>query len=26
VLGDFADVSYTDPHNKVTSRFYRDGD
>ena len=26
VLGDFDDVSYTDPHNKVTSRFYRDGD
>ena len=26
VLGDFDDVSYTDPHNNVTSRFYRDGD
>jgi tetratricopeptide (TPR) repeat protein len=23
VLGDFSDVSYTDPYNKVTSRFYR---
>jgi len=23
VLGDFNDVSYTDPHNRVTSRFYR---
>jgi Tfp pilus assembly protein PilF len=23
VLGDFGDVSYTDPHNNVTSRFYR---
>ena len=26
VLGDFNDVSYTDPYNKVTSRFYRKGD
>jgi tetratricopeptide (TPR) repeat protein len=26
VLGDFGDVSYTDPYNKVTSRFYRKGD
>jgi Tfp pilus assembly protein PilF len=26
VLGDFNDVSYTDPHNNVISRFYRDGD
>ncbi len=23
VLGDFSDVSYTDPYNNVTSRFYR---
>jgi len=23
VLGDFGDVSYTDPYNNVTSRFYR---
>lgn len=23
VLGDFGDISYTDPHNNVTSRFYR---
>jgi hypothetical protein len=23
VLGAFSDVSYTDPYNKVTSRFYR---
>ena len=23
VLGDFSDVRYTDPYNKVTSRFYR---
>ncbi|NOQ42565.1 MAG: hypothetical protein GQ563_08715, partial [Desulfuromusa sp.] len=23
VLGDFGDVSYTDPHNNVTSRLYR---
>jgi tetratricopeptide (TPR) repeat protein len=26
VLGDFNDVSYTDPYNKVTSRFNRKGD
>ena len=26
VLGDFNDVSYTDPYNKVTSRFYRKSD
>jgi tetratricopeptide (TPR) repeat protein len=26
VLGDFNEVSYIDPHNTVTSRFYRDGD
>ena len=26
VLGDFSDVSYSDPYNKVVSRFYRQGE
>ncbi len=26
VLGDFNDASYTDPYNKVTSRFFRQGE
>ena len=26
VLGDFSDVTYTDPYNKVVSRFYRQGE
>jgi tetratricopeptide (TPR) repeat protein len=26
VLGDFNDIAYTDPHNQVTSRFFRQGD